>query len=225
MGGRWDALNFQSLFGCEAVPTSGLRRLSKVKTHHVTYFAQKTLYFQNISAKRVSKQRHKQFLALYQPVHDRFERFCRARAYADMPYEDLINETLLVAYKKWDSLKNPSSFLSFLIGISIRILANSRKKKRAVVSDDVRLFTQHPDPKNEIESQFEVAFLHHALSFLPEQQREALILFEITGFSIREIMDIQNSGESAVKQRLARGRKALAQIVKHQLTLTQGGER
>ena len=52
--------------------------------------------------------------------------------------------------------------------------------------------------------------LHKALSYLPELQREALILFEITGYSIKEIMEIQKSGSSAVKQRLARGRKELA---------------
>ena len=191
---------------------------------HVTYLALETLYPQNPIASRVSKQKHQQFLALYQPVHDRFERFCRARAYADMPYEDLINETLLIAYKKLDEINKPSSFLSYLIGISIRILSNARKKKRAMVSNDLHTLPQFADPENGVERQFEVAFLHHALTFLPDAQREALILFEITGFSIKEIMAIQESSESAVKQRLSRGRKALAEVVKQHLTVTKGSK-
>ena len=29
------------------------------------------------------------FLKLYKPIHDRFERFCRARVYGDMEFRDL----------------------------------------------------------------------------------------------------------------------------------------
>ena len=162
----------------------------------------------------MSKSKQNHFLQLYRPVHDRFERFCRARASGEMPYEDLINETLLVAYKKINEIKNEGAFLSFLIGISIRILSNSRRKKKAETVEDELILNNYADPNNEIEKQIEVDLLHRALAQLPEQQREALILFEITGFNIKEIMAIQNSGASAVKQRLARGRKELAKIVK-----------
>ena len=71
------------------------------------------------------------FLKLYKPIHDRFERFCRARVYGDMEFGDLMNETLLVAYEKLDTLKSEKAFLSFLFSISVRILANSHRKKKA----------------------------------------------------------------------------------------------
>lgn len=79
------------------------------------------------------------------------------------------------------------------------------------------------DPTDRSEQYMNTAFLHHALAQLPEQQKEALILFEITGLSIKEIMIIQDSTESAVKQRLFRGRKSLALIAKKELKLTNGG--
>lgn len=167
----------------------------------------------------MSKNKQNHFLQLYRSVHDRFERFCRARANGEMPYEDLINETLLVAYKKINEIKNEEAFLSFLIGISIRILSNSRRKKKAETVEDELILNNYADPNNEIEKQFEVELLHRALAQLPEQQREALILFEITGFNIKEIMAIQNSGASAVKQRLARGRKELAKIIKSMMAI------
>ena len=167
----------------------------------------------------MSKRKQKKFLALYQPVHDRFERFCRARAYANMPYEDLVNETLLVAYQKMEELEKQSSFLSFLIGISLRLLSNAKKKKRAVLVNDECQLHNHADPEDRMEQQWNVALLHQSLALLPEKQREAIILFEITGFSIKEIAALQNSSESAVKQRLARGRSALAGIVKNELAL------
>ncbi|MEM1121391.1 MAG: RNA polymerase sigma factor, partial [Bacteroidota bacterium] len=145
------------------------------------------------------------------PVHDQFERFCRARAYYDMPHDDLMNETLLVAFKKIDQLKNERAFLGFLIGISTRILANAKKKHRPS-SLEIDLNNYEATTRG-VEEQLEVAFLHQSLAQLPALQREALILFEITGFSIKEIADLQQSSISAVKQRLARGRVALATIV------------
>ena len=77
---------------------------------------------------RISKQ--DKFLKLYEPVHDKFERFCRARVYGNMEYQDLMNETLLVAFEKMDSLKAEAAFLSFLFGISVRILSNNHRKKK-----------------------------------------------------------------------------------------------
>ena len=165
----------------------------------------------------MSTHQHQKFLQLYEPVHYRFEKFCRARAFGDMPFEDLMNETLLIAYKKLNQLQHEKAFLSFLIGISTRLLANARRKKKAQTVEEYSMLTNFPDPQNYIEKQFEIELLYQSLAKLPEQQREAIILFEITGFSIKEIMKIQNSGASAVKQRLARGRKSLAHIVKNQM--------
>lgn len=162
----------------------------------------------------MAQSKQKRFLELYQPVHDKFERFCRARAFGDLPYQDLINEALLIAYSKTESLKNDKAFLSYLISIAIRILANSKRKMRPESGVDEFVFINHPDSSQSVEKKFEVEMLHKALAKLPELQREALILFEITGYSIKEIMEIQQSSNSAVKQRLSRGRKELAVIVR-----------
>jgi RNA polymerase sigma-70 factor (ECF subfamily) len=61
--------------------------------------------------------------------------------------------------------------------------------------------------------QLEIKNLYEQLGKLDDVTRECLILFEISGFSIKEIMTIQNLGESAVKQRLSRGRKQLMEMM------------
>ena len=169
------------------------------------------------------KRKQQHFLSLYQPIHNRFERFCRARAFYDMPYEDLINETLLVAFKKFDSLKNEEAFLSFLIGICKRILANAKRKKRTETVEDEYKLLNYPDTNDHTRKLSDTDLLYRALAKLPEQQREAIILFELTGFSIKEIMEIQDSSESAVKQRLRRGRQSLTNIVKQDYSFKMGG--
>ncbi len=168
-----------------------------------------------------SKQDH--FLALYEPVHDRFERFCRARVYGEMEYTDLMNETLLVAFEKFESLKSDTSFLSFLFGTAVRILANNRRKMKPERMSGTGKEC-HASSSETTDRATEVALLHRALSELNEGQREALILFEISGFSIREVAAIQAVSEGAVKQRLKRGRTRLAEILSYEAVLKTGKE-
>jgi len=153
------------------------------------------------------------FLKLYEPIHDRFERFCRARVYGDMEFRDLMNETLLIAFEKIDTLKSERAFLSFLFSISVRLLANNHKKKKADSFSSDESIVAYVDENANTEKDAEVYLLHKALALLPNEQREALILFEISGFALKEVAEIQNASLSAVKQRLKRGREKLKEIL------------
>ena len=161
------------------------------------------------------KEKQEKFLQLYEPIHDRFERFCRARAYGGIDYQDLINDTLLVAFEKLDTLKSEKAFLSFLFSISVRILSNKNKKKKETSLNESTEYSLQ-DLNAKTEHSTEVYFLYQALSQLPDVQKEAIILFEISGFSIKDIVEIQSASESAVKQRLKRGREKLFEILNYE---------
>ena len=160
----------------------------------------------------MNNPQQKQFLKLYEPVHNNFERFCRARVFGRMDYQDLMHDTLLIAYQKFDTLQHEKAFLSFLIGISIKLLSNQHKKKKEELLMQPENLELH-DTNSNTERDAEVYLLHQAMNELPDDMRECLILFEITGFSIKEIMEIQQASESAVKQRLKRGREKLIDIL------------
>ena len=160
----------------------------------------------------MNNKRQEEFLALYQPVHDRFERFCRARVFGQMEYGDLMNETLMVAFQKFHELQSEKAFLSFLFGICIRILSNYKKKKRELsYYDEEEILNISGDSR--ADSDADVHLLYRALARLPEEQRESIILFEITGFSVKEIAALHGVSEAAVRQRLVRGRKKLTQLL------------
>ncbi|WP_107038192.1 RNA polymerase sigma factor [Brumimicrobium mesophilum] len=163
----------------------------------------------------------KKFLALYEPVHESFARFCHAKAYGLMEAEDLISETVLVALEKFDKIKNDEAFLSFLFSVATNILRskNRRLKFRAEYNESEAFAL-----KNEgidAETRLDVVILYKALNELPETQKESLILFEISGFSLKEIAEMQNANLSAVKQRLKRGRVALADILNSEKLLNE----
>jgi RNA polymerase sigma-70 factor (ECF subfamily) len=158
----------------------------------------------------MAKKKQDEFLKLYEPVHERFERFCRARAFGNADFRDLMNDTLVVAFSKFDTLKSHEAFLSFLFSICVRIVGNQIQKKREESLLDPYAV---PDFQSHSQEDVDVYFLHLALSKLDEEVRECLILFEISGFKIKEIAVIQGTSDSAIKKRLTRGRDKLKMIL------------
>lgn len=160
------------------------------------------------------KQNKQTFLALYEPIHESFSRFCHAKAYGVMEAEDLISDSILMALEHLDKLKNEEAFLSFMFSIAKNIVGKKyrRQKFRGLFNEEAvnKIEDEHLDA----ETRLDIEVLYNALNQLPEKQKEALVLFEISGFSIKEIASIQKSGASAVKQRLKRGREKLAILFK-----------
>jgi RNA polymerase sigma-70 factor (ECF subfamily) len=170
------------------------------------------------------KSKQDSFLELYEPIHDRFERFCRARVYGDMEYSDLMNDTLLIAFQKIETLQSKDAFLSFLFGICVRVLGSKNQKKREerFSNDQQAALIQDNSANGELHT--DVHYLYELLKKLSDDQRESIILFEISGFSIKEIAEIQGANEDAVKQRLKRGRDKLSKLMNFESSFKTGGE-
>jgi RNA polymerase sigma factor (sigma-70 family) len=167
----------------------------------------------NTDIYRMTEQQKEDFMALYTPVHAQFERFCRARAYGEMHYQDLMQEAVLIACRQFSALRAPGALLSFLCGTAVRVLANHRRKKKTLS------IAAHEDAianlavSSDWERASDAADLYAALALLPDAQREALELYEITGLSVQEISVIQRASPSAIRQRLVRGRQQLLHIL------------
>lgn len=170
----------------------------------------------------MSNAKQQEFLELYEPIHDRFERFCKARVYGNMEFQDLVNETLLVAFDKFDTLKSKQAFLAFLFGIGIRILSNNNRKKKENYLQSEESTHSIQDTNAHTQMDVEIHFLYLALAKLKEAQRESIILFEISGFSIKEIAELQNTSISSVKSRLKRGREKLMEIMTFESAFKRG---
>ncbi len=74
------------------------------------------------------KDTQKEFLELYQSIHESFARFCHARAYGLMDPEDLISESVLRALESFDKLRNKEAFLCFMFTIAKNIV-NSKHRR------------------------------------------------------------------------------------------------
>lgn len=157
------------------------------------------------------KRKQSEFLKVYEPIHDNFVRFCQARAHQLMNFEDLVSESTLKAYQSWDKIEKKESLKYFLFTTARNIVLNVVRKKQELRLDDVN--TDKHSESNRGEVDLEIEYLYEQLNKLTDVKREALILFEINGFSIKEISKIQNISEGAVKVNLSRGRKELKALM------------
>lgn len=146
------------------------------------------------------------------PLYPNLERFTlnmtRNRDWA----KDVTSETVLKAYDSFDSLRGEQAFLSFLFTIASRVYYAqiNRAGKRIYEEQDLdELYSIAPGPDELADAKA----LHEALDKLPEKMKEAIVLFELEGFSYKEIAEIQTTTVDNIKVRLHRGKAKLEELL------------
>lgn len=157
----------------------------------------------------MSESPHKEFLELYRPVHGPFTKYCGSHAYGIMETQDLVQESILQTMQHFDRLRDKGKLLYFMVGVANNIIKNTlRRKKFSTRADDAQLRKLEgmiSDPAMALDIQY----LYLAMNRLPLKMKEAVIMFEINGMSMKEIAEVQQTTESAVKTCVSRGREKL----------------
>lgn len=121
--------------------------------------------------------------------------------------EDAMQEALLRAWKRRDTLRNPAYFSTWLN----RILINEcktllRKRKRQLPTADLPNLAAPPPGRTS-------HALRTALFALPEKYRVPLVLNLLEGYTLREIATMLSLPVGTVKTRIARAKQKLEQEV------------
>jgi RNA polymerase sigma-70 factor, ECF subfamily len=164
----------------------------------------------NINMNDLEKQN--KFLELFEPMRSSLSGFCRALSKNTDDAKDLMSETILKTYENFEKIINPLAFKSYMFSIASRL--NKRKNWRSRIFS-ILDFDSVPDVPSHDSLQDilpDVEYLYKMMKKLNMQEQEAIALFEISGFSIKEVAEIQNTGESTVKSRLKRGREKLIKL-------------
>ena len=150
-----------------------------------------------------------EFMQAYTPCHGPFARYCAALAYGRMDVEDLMQDVLLSAFQRFESIRKKDELLHYLIRAArnraVSIWRSDRRNEPIRKEQAARL----KDRGASAEMLVDVGILYGALDKLPSAQRDALVLFEVSGLSMTEIAAIQGSNENAVKTRVSRARTTL----------------
>lgn len=125
----------------------------------------------------------------------------------DSDCEDAVQEAILKAYTKLDTLRQEKFFKSWVT----RILLNecykiSNARKKTVPLEDYHEDKNTPSEDSSLD-------VYEAICCLKENIRVTIVLFYIEGYSIKEISGILRIPEGTVKSRLSTGRKLMKCIL------------
>lgn len=128
--------------------------------------------------------------------------------------DDIAQETYIKAYLSCDSINNKDKFNAWIFRIGYTTFLNYRRGTRITVGyEDAKEFTT----QYEADSSFAYQDLYSALNKLPAKERTSVLLFYMEGYSIKEIAEIQDATQSAVKQYLSRGRYHLRGLLSNEV--------
>ncbi len=158
-------------------------------------------------------EKQEEFMALYRPCHDDFCRYCHGLTGVREDARDLVGDAVLVALENFAKLRKKESFKAWLYGIAHRLMLHvyRRSKFKGKYNEEDAILLPDNEPSPDLHPDIEV--LYKALGQLPLKQREVIVLFELTGFSLEEIRKLQGGSLSGVKTRLKRAREKLREIL------------
>src|SRR6202047_794036 len=154
------------------------------------------------------KQRRARFQALCQSLRPDLLRFAfwlsRDRALA----EDVVQESMLRAWKAQDALLDEGAAKPWMLTIIRREYARTFERKRLATVDVDELVAKE-EPMLAAAEEQNIGELRAALMKLPDEYREPLILQVLMGFSTAEIAREMDLSGPAVLTRLHRARRQL----------------
>ncbi|ONI71016.1 RNA polymerase subunit sigma-70 [Actinosynnema sp. ALI-1.44] len=167
------------------------------------------------------------FTRLIEPLRRELHAHCYRILGSTHDADDALQDTLIKAWRKLDSFEGRSSLRTWFYTVATRTcldLAQTRGRRAMpvdlgpssehVVLDqgavDIAWLEPYPDLRYEQREGVELAFVA-ALQHLPGNQRAALVLFEVLGFSAAEIAEIMDTSATSVNSALARARKVIAE--------------
>jgi RNA polymerase sigma-70 factor (ECF subfamily) len=137
--------------------------------------------------------------------------------------EDLVQETFMRAWRFLDSLNDESKAKSWLITTLRRENARQYERYRPQM-EELELETIE-DPRSSNGQGSDVDAVRDAMSRLPDNYREPLILQVLWGYSGEEIADLMEMPRASVNTRLFRARQMLRKIMAGEEDAITAGER
>jgi RNA polymerase sigma-70 factor, ECF subfamily len=127
--------------------------------------------------------------------------------------DDLVQETLMKAWKHHESFEAGTNIKAWLYTILRNEFYSQLRKRRREVEDADGHYSSRVAVQAEQHGKLDMADLKTALQQLPEDQREAIILVGASGFSYEEAATICNVAVGTIKSRVNRARKRLGELL------------
>ncbi len=127
--------------------------------------------------------------------------------------DDLVQETLFKAWNHLESFKEGTNLKAWLFTILRNTYFSERRKRRREVEDADGVYAARLSTNPEQHGHMDMQDFRAALTQLPDDQREALILVGAAGFSYEEAAEISGCAVGTIKSRVNRARTRIATML------------
>ncbi len=152
----------------------------------------------------------KEFLSIVMPVKDKLYRMAKRLLVSSEEAEDAVQEVLLKLWKGKTKMKDYRSPEAFAMTMTKNYCLDRLKSKQAgnlkIVHNN---FHHSDDVARQVEANDGVSLVFKIMETLPEQQKLVLQLRDVEQFEFKEIAEILESNETAVRVSLSRARKTV----------------
>jgi RNA polymerase sigma factor (sigma-70 family) len=134
------------------------------------------------------------------------QRYARFQCYASSSVEDVVQEALIVVYRRVRSVRSPAAFGAWLVRVVARlcalpVLMFMRSVEELKTIEDSTRFAHVPLDQLRID-------VARALAALPEKYRQIIVLRDLEELTIKEIAGRMTLSDEAAKSLLRRARAA-----------------
>lgn len=131
--------------------------------------------------------------------------------------EDLVSDTLLRAFERWEQYRLGTNIRAWLFTILYHVFVSRKRRVDAhevQPHEDADGWSAHEpvgeaDPEGRFYDSFLDEEITRAIAALPDEYRSAVLLSDVQGLRYAEIAEVLRVPEGTVKSRLFRGRRIL----------------
>jgi RNA polymerase sigma-70 factor, ECF subfamily len=146
-------------------------------------------------------------------MRPKLHRYCARMTGSVIDGEDAVQETLvkaIEAFASFASIDNPEAWLFRIAHNATLDLLRRRARQEARQSE--RELDMIVDPVSTVEDRLNAAVSLRTFMRLPAAQRSSVIMMDVLGYSLDEIVDVTETSLQAVKAALHRGRTRLKEL-------------
>ncbi len=138
--------------------------------------------------------------------------------------DDLVQETLMKAWAKFDTFQEGTNLRAWLFTILRNEFYSQVRKRGREVEDAEGTYAARLASQPAQTGHMDMSDFRDALGQLPADQREALILVGASGFSYEEAAEICECAVGTIKSRVSRARTRLAELLSLEIGETYGAD-
>jgi RNA polymerase sigma-70 factor (ECF subfamily) len=146
----------------------------------------------------------------------RVARFARTLCRDAVLADDLVQESLMNAFTRLDTLRDDAAFHVWMHRVVYTTFLDRQDREQrhqrrldALAADRSSAPLPFPTPADQEEARQLASQLERAIGELPPEQRQVVVLVDVEGLSFAEVSHVLGLKQGTVASRVARGRAAL----------------